>query len=32
MLNKLQTKLQQVDLLVTQPLADLLAGHNFKKG
>jgi hypothetical protein len=29
---KLLSKLQQVDLLDNQLLADLLAGHNFKKG
>jgi hypothetical protein len=29
---KLLSKLQQADLLETQPLVDLLAGHNFKKG
>jgi hypothetical protein len=31
-LSKLLTKLQQADLPETQPLADLLTGHNFKKG
>jgi hypothetical protein len=32
MLGKLLTKLQQPDLPDTQPMADLPAGHNFKKG
>jgi hypothetical protein len=31
-LGKLLTKLQQADLPETQPLANLPAGHNFKKG
>jgi hypothetical protein len=31
-LNKLLTELQQVNLPETQPLADLLVSHNFKKG
>jgi hypothetical protein len=29
---KLLSKLQQVDLLETQPFVDVSAGHNFKKG
>jgi hypothetical protein len=32
MFGKLLTKLQQVDLLEMQLLADLPAGHKFKKG
>ncbi len=31
-LDKLLNKLQHVDLPNTQPLANLLTGHNFKKG